>query len=73
MNRMELDDFCAKAGTNNRKDDDKWRERNTPFSITQSVMQQSRYRLPMAMCAATAANSCLSNTEVPERNAAGAG
>ena len=43
MNRKDMDDFCAHYGTDNGKDDDKWREKNTASAITSQVMQGTRY------------------------------
>lgn len=42
MNK-DMDDFCAHFGTDNGKDDDKWREKNTASAITSQVMQGTRY------------------------------
>lgn len=55
MNRKDMDDFCAHYGTENGKDDDKWREMNTVSAITSQVMQETRFTSRTVKSAATTA------------------
>ena len=63
MTRMELDDFCAEAGTDNGKGKDLWRDTNMALQIMRSVMQQSRSHSRTATSAAITASSASRNTQ----------
>lgn len=57
MNRMELDDFCARNGTGFEGGDDRWRERDTASHIMQQVLRRSLSTLQTVTSAAITASS----------------
>jgi len=56
MNRMELDDFCARNGTGFEGGDDRWRERDTASHIMQQALRRSLSTLQTVTSAVTTAN-----------------
>ena len=57
MNRQQLDDFCARFGSENNMDgDDKWQTRKPEFCITRAVQRQSRFISQMVSRPAKTAN-----------------
>ena len=65
LNRMQMDDFCAWNGMDNKGGyEDKWKE-NTASLITQQVMQQSRCISRTDKCNATSVQPVTKTTKIP--------